>query len=294
MIILCFGITYFVWGSTYLFSAIALEQLPAFSLCGIRYLTAGGLILLLSLFFSPSRPTLLELRNAIIAGTLFMGLGATGAILALNYLDTGLTALIIAGEPLIILLMLWLVDRKQPPRQAFLGVFLGIIGMYLLVTQDDLVGGPEQWKGVIIILLSMLAWGAGSIFVGRSSLPQSQLLNSGIQMLVGGIFSFIISLLIAEQLLSLEEYTSLTFISVTFLIIFGSMVAFTAFNYLLQNVATEKVVTNTYVNPIVAMGLGYYFRDELITGLSVVAALCMLIGVFFVNTSKREKETPSH
>ena len=222
-----------------------------------------------------------------------MGLGATGAIWALKYLDTGLTALIIAGEPLVILIMLWIVDRKHPPMKAFLGVFLGILGMYLLVSQKDLVSGPEQWKGVIIILLSMLAWGSGSIFVSRTNLPKSQLLNSGIQMLVGGIFSWVISLIISEELLPMAEYTSLTITSVLFLIVFGSVIAFTAFNYLLRNVSTEKVVTNTYVNPIVAMGLGYYFRDELVTVWSLVAALLMLTGVFFVNTSKRvEEENP--
>ena len=91
----------------------------------------------------------------------------------------------------------------------------------------------------------------------------------------------------------MAEYTSLTITSVLFLIVFGSVIAFTAFNYLLRNVSTEKVVTNTYVNPIVAMGLGYYFRDELVTVWSLVAALLMLTGVFFVNTSKRvEEENP--
>ena len=274
-------------------SAFALDQIPAFALCGIRYLTAGGLSLLISIFFfTPTRPTREEVQNAIIAGLLFMGLGATGAIWALNYLDTGLTALIISGEPLVILLMLWLIDRTRPSSRAFLGVLLGIIGMYLLVSQKDLVSEPEQWKGVIIILLSMLAWGYGSIFVSRSRLPKSQLLNSGIQMLVGGIFSWVVSLFVAEKLLSIGEYTYLTIGSVFFLIVFGSVIAFTAFNYLLKNVSTEKVVTNTYVNPIVAMFLGYYFRDELITNLSLVAALLMLTGVFFVNTSKATKENP--
>lgn len=222
-----------------------------------------------------------------------MGLGATGAIWALYYLDSGLTALIIAGEPLVILLMLWIVDRRRPPQRAFLGVFLGLLGMYVLVSQDSLVSGSEQWKGVIIILLSMLSWGIGSIFVSRCELPKSQLLNSGLQMLVGGLFSFAISLFLDEQLIPFENYTGLTISSVVFLIIFGSVIAFTAFNFLLQNVSTEKVVTNTYVNPIVAMILGYYFRDELVTGLSVLAAFLMLTGVFFVNTSKGTKENPS-
>ncbi len=293
LILICFGITYFVWGATYLFSAIALEQIPAFTLCGWRYLAAGGITLLVSaLMAKPKMPSFIELRNATIAGCLFMGLGATGAIWALYYLDTGLTALIIAGEPLVILLMLWLVDKERPPTRAFLGVILGIVGMYLLVSQDNLVSSANQWKGVVIILLSMLAWGSGSIFVSRSPLPKSQLLNSGLQMLVGGLFSIIVSLLIGEEVLAYSDYTNTTIVAVIFLIVFGSVIAFTAFNYLLQNVSTEKVVTNTYVNPIVAMLLGYYFLEELVTGLSIIAAVLMLTGVFFVNTSKGTKKKP--
>ena len=282
-----------MWGATYLFSAMALEQIPAFALCGWRYLAAGGITLLVGFIFTqPQKPSILELRNAAIAGCLFMGLGATGAIWALYYLDTGLTALIIAGEPLVILLMLWMVDQERPPNRAFLGVFLGIIGMYLLVSQDNLVSTVDQWKGVVIILLSMLAWGSGSIFVSRSALPKSQLLNSGLQMLVGGLFSICVSLLIGEEILAYTSYTGLTIVSVSFLIVFGSIIAFTAFNYLLQNVSTEKVVTNTYVNPIVAMLLGYLFLGEMVTGLSIMAAGLMLTGVFFVNTSKGTKKKP--
>lgn len=287
LIILSFAIIYIVWGSTYLISDFALEQVPAFKLCGIRYLLASLVTILIPLlFFKPSMPSLSELKNAAIAGFVFMGLGTGGAIWALNFLDTGLTALIISGEPLIIVLMMWLVNQKRPPTQAFVGIAMGILGMYLLVSQKTLVSGPEQWKGVIVILLSMLAWGGGSIFVSKVKLPESQWMNSAIQMFVGGLTTMMISFIIGERLQADIALTQKTIISLIYLILLGSVAAFTAFNYLLRTVSTEKVATNTYVNPIIAMYLGYQFNGEPITSLSIIAALIMLSGVFIINSNK--------
>ena len=291
LIVLSFAIIYIVWGSTYLASDFALEQIPAFRLCGIRYIIAAILTIIISLlFFSPSRPSKLEIKNACIAGVVFMGLGTGGAIWSLNYLDTGLTALIISGEPLIIVLMMWVVNAKRPPSQVFVGIALGMIGMYILVSQDSLVSSNEQWIGVIVILLSMLAWGAGSIFVSKVELPKDQWSNSAIQMLAGGIVTMLISVVIREQQDFSEPFTQKTWISVIYLIVFGSVAAFTAFTYLLRNVSTEKVSTNTYVNPIIAMILGYQFNNEIITIWSVVAAGIMLSGVFIINSNKKAVE----
>ncbi|MDA8693058.1 EamA family transporter [Saprospiraceae bacterium] len=291
LIILSFASTYIIWGSTYLFSSYAIEEIPAFRVCGYRY-TAAGLIILA--FFGlkgvKEKPTKLELINTCKAGFIFLGLGTGGAIWALNFLDTGLTALIIAGEPLLIVFLIWLIKKRPPARQTFLGIFLGILGMYLLVSQSTLVSGDDQWIGVLVIFLSMLAWGIGSIFVNDAPLPSLPFLNSGLQMLVGGIATFAISFLIGEQSVPIYEVSNRTLYSLLYLIVFGSIIAFTAFNYLLKNVATEKVVTNTYINPIIAMGLGYYFKDEIITNQSILAAMIMILGVFIINTNRLKKK----
>ena len=287
LIVLSFAAIYIIWGSTYLFAAFALEQLSAFGTCAMRYTTAAAIIfLLLPITGGYKRPSRLQLKNSIIAGFMFIGLGTGGAIWALNYIDTGFTALIIAGEPLIVVMMLWVVNRRAPSPKVFVGIALGIIGIYLLVSQRQLIYEPSQWIGLLVIVLSMLAWGAGSIFVNKSELPESQFLNSGIQMLVGGLVTALISLIIREENIFAVQWTFKTMFSLAFLIVFGSIVAFTAFNFLLRNVSTEKVVTNTYVNPIIAMILGYIFRDELITWQSVIAAVVMLVGVFIINTNK--------
>lgn len=288
LIIISFAIIYIVWGSTYLFSSYALDQIPAFKLCSIRYLVSGLITFCIMLFFfRPEIPSRAELINASIAGFVFLGLGTGGAIWALNYLDSGMTALIISAEPLIIVLMMWVANQRKPANQAFIGIALSMLGMYLLVSQKELVSSPEQWRGVLVIFLSMLAWGGGSIFVSKAKLPDSQWLNSAIQMTVGGLATLVISLILREESFSWSVLTTKTLGSLAFLIVFGSILAFTAFNFLLRNVSTEKVATNTYVNPIIALYLGYQFNDEVISLVSMLAALIMLAGVFIINSNKK-------
>ena len=294
LIIVCFGIIYLVWGSTYLFAAFGLEEIPAFQMCFYRYFIAGFLTLGLGFMIGKRWAyDSLTLRNAILGGVLMMGMGTTGGIWALKYLDSGLTALIIAGEPLIILLMLWAWDGQLPDKKAFLGVFLGILGMSLLVNQDILISTREEWYGLMAILASMLSWGIGSIFMSRVQVPDNTFINSGIQMITGGLVSLTFSMLAKEEQVSIVATSGLTLFSLSYLIILGSIVAYTAYNYLLRKVSTEKVVTNTYVNPVVALVLGYLFRDELITSKTVIAAIIMISGVYFVNTSRGTKK-PSH
>lgn len=291
LIILSFAAIYIIWGSTYLFAAFAIEEIPAFRVCGIRY-TMAGLIIFLFLFLKGIKiiPSKTEIVNACKAGFIFLGLGTGGAIWALNYLDTGLTALIISGEPLLIVFLIWIINKQRPMPKTLLGILLGICGMFLLISQKELVSSSNQWLGILVIFLSMLAWGIGSIYVNKAPLPKSQFLNSAIQMTTGGISTFIISLLIGESGMSLLDLSQKTIWSLVYLIVFGSIIAFTAFNYLLKTVSTEKVVTNTYVNPIIAMILGYYFHDEIISKQSILAAFIMIFGVFIINSNKAKDQ----
>jgi drug/metabolite transporter (DMT)-like permease len=292
LVVLSFLTIYIVWGSTYLAVAIGLEQIPAFQICSIRYIIAGCISLVLYQIFAPSKKTnKLELKNAIKAGFTFLGLGTGGVAWSLNFIDTGMAALIIAAAPLIIVILMWIINKTRPSNQTFAGVFIGLIGMFLLINQDSLMSDSRNWLGIVIIFLSIFAWGLGSIFVSKAELPKSQFLNSGIQMVTGGIFTIFVSILLGEKGASPIAYTINTWLSLAFLILFGSLAGFTAFNYLLKKVSPEKVATNTYVNPVIAMILGYYFRDEIISNQSVAAAVVLLFGVFIVNTTRRKSLT---
>ena len=232
-----------------------------------------------------------QLRNAAFAGFLFLGCGTGGVAWALQFIDSGFTALVISGQPLLVVLMMWAIDNKRPATQSFGGIFLGMIGMYLLVSQKELVARPEQWKGIITIFCCMLAWGFGSIFVTKADLPKPQMANNAFQMLAGGFSLFIFSLFLENPLTF--DYSAIplkSWLALSYLIVFGAVVAFSAFNYLLTRVSPEKVATSTYVNPIIALTLGWWFRDELVTSQSILAVIVMFTGVFFINSTPEQSK----
>ncbi len=285
LIIAAFFAIYVIWGSTYLFSAFAMDELPPFYMAGSRYFTAGVLLFILTAVTGRLQSiSKKQWSNALFAGLLMLGFGGGFVFWALLYVDTGFTALVISGQPLLVLLLMWLLQGQKPSNQAYLGIVLGMVGMYLLISQKTLITGPDQWKGVLAIFTSMLAWGYGTLFIAKADMPKPQMANSSIQMMVGGGLLLLASFTFEQPTqINILELESITYLSLTYLIIFGSIIAFSAFNFLLTKVSPEKVATSTYVNPVVALFLGWFFRDELITNQSLLAASIMLTGVFFIN-----------
>jgi len=270
-----------------MFVAFAVEEIPPFILASIRFFAASSIVFLI-IFFTTGfkRISRQQLINSSIAGVLFLGIGNGGMSYALQYIDSGYACLLTAAQPLFLLIMMWALDKKPLNLKAWLGVFIGMIGMYLLVGQDTIVLSMMQWVGTAVIMGCLISWGIGSLYVNRKEMPQSYLLNTGIQMLSGGVFLMIISYLMQEPSTQWGELKSITYLAMVILVIFGSIVAFTAFNFLLKHVSPEKVSTATYINPMVALALGYYFRDEVITTQTIVAAVVLFIGVYFISTNK--------
>ncbi len=284
---------YVVWGATYLFVSFAVRQLSPFYLSSIRFLLAATILFLIGLLLGRvQKPTRKQLINALGVGVFFLGVGATGVAWALKTVDSGFAALLISAEPLIVVFMLWGVNRKPPSALSFFGIALGMLGIYLLVSQKSIVVTSEHWLGVLAILTSMLCWGAGSIFISRADMPKSPFVNNALQMISGCIFALLISFSIEPSQASIFTWHPLTIYSVLFLVVFGSALAFSAFNYLLTKVSPEKVATGTYINPIVALILGWLFNHEIIPLQSIVAAAIMLTGVYFINTAKKVKLVP--
>ena len=288
LIIGAFFAIYVIWGSTYLLNKIAVEQLPPFMLAGVRFLVAGLLILAIALVMGKDiRISRKQLFNTVIAGFLFLSFGNGIVVWALKYVDSNFAALEISAQPLVILLMMWLLQGKKIQPMSLVGVGLGIAGMYLLITQKTVLQQEHSTAGILMIFSAMLAWGYGSLFVGRADLPSNYFVNTGYQMLMGGIMLGLMSLLFRETWVPFAKWGQDTTWAMALLVIFGSIVAFTPFNFLLKVVSPEKVATNTYVNPFVAMILGWYFLGEQITTQSVIAAVILLTGVYFINTRKK-------
>jgi len=288
LIILAFFSIYVIWGSTYLLNKIAVTELPPFKIASIRFISAGVIIFIIAKLMGISLAiTRKQLFNAIIAGFLFLTFGNGVVVWALKYVDSGFTALEISAQPLVVLLLMRILEGKKIQTMSVIGVILGIIGIYLLVSQKEIISQEGTILGIIMIFACMLSWGYGSLFVAKADLPSNYFVNTGYQMLTGGIMLFIVSQLFGETWSLPMEWSRPVQFSMIFLIIFGSIIAFTSFNYLLKAVSPEKVATSTYVNPIIALILGWYFLNEQITTQSIIAAVILLTGVYFINTRKK-------
>ncbi|NAS13278.1 EamA family transporter [Poritiphilus flavus] len=288
IVIAAFFAIYVIWGSTYLLNKIAVAELPPLMLAGVRFVVAGGIILLLALLSGKNlKISKKQFGNTLLAGFLFLTFGNGIMVWALKYVDSNFAALEVSAQPLIILLMMWILQGKKIRPMSLIGVFLGIVGMYLLINQKTVIAQENSIVGILMIFGAMLAWGYGSLFVGKGDFPDNYLINTGYQMLNGGILLGVMSLIFGENWSSPLVWSEQTLWAMLLLIVLGSIVAFTSFNYLLKTVSPEKVATNTYVNPIVAMFLGWYYLDEAITAQSIIAAVILLTGVYFINSKKK-------
>lgn len=288
LIIAAFFAIYVIWGSTYLLNKIAVAQLSPFMLAGVRFVVAGLLIFTIALLMGKSiRISRRQFFNTVLAGFLFLSFGNGIVVWALKYVDSNFAALEISAQPLVILLMMWVLQGKKIQPMSLVGVGLGITGIYLLINQDAVITHEYAPAGIVMIFAAMLAWAYGSLFVGTADLPPNYFVNTGYQMLSGGVLLWGMSFAVGETWVPMGAWAPGTFWAMGLLIVFGSIVAFTSFNYLLKVVSPEKVATNTYVNPIVAMFLGWYYLQEPIPLQSMLAAGILLTGVYFINTRKK-------
>ena len=290
VILLAFFAIYVIWGSTYLLNKIAVTELPAFKLAAIRFIVAGLLIFGIAKVLKISVAiTTAQLKNTIIAGFLFLTFGNGVVVWALNYVDSGFAALEISAQPLVVLILMRILQGKKVSTMSLIGVFLGFIGIFLLVSQKQLISQEGQITGMILIFACMISWAYASIFVGKANLPKNAFVNTGYQMFMGGIMLAIVSFCLGETWSSPLTWSTNVQWSMIGLTLFGSIVAFTAFNYLLKEVSPEKVATSTYVNPIIALILGWWVLNEQITVQSIVAAVILLTGVYFINSKRTFK-----
>ena len=288
LIVLAFFSIYVIWGSTYLLNKIAVTELPPFMLASIRFTTAALLIFMIAKILKYNlRITKKQLLNCTIVGFLFLTFGNGVVVWALKYVDSGFAALEISAQPLVVLLLMRVFEGKKIQPMSVVGVILGFIGIYLLVSQKEIISQEGTVIGMLMIFVCMLSWAYGSIFVSKADFPPNYFINTGYQMLMGGIMLCIVSFLFGEEWSLPTEWSQPVQYSMLLLILFGSLIAFTSFNYLLRVVSPEKVATSTYVNPIIALILGWYFLNEQITTQSIVAAVVLLTGVYFINTKKK-------
>ena len=288
LIIAAFFSIYVIWGSTYMLNKIAVSELPPFMLAGFRFLIAGILVFIIALLAGfKLQITRAQLKNCAAIGFLFLSFGNGVVVWALKYVDSGTAALQISAQPLVILLLMRFFEGKKIQPMSIIGVVLGVIGIFLLVSQQEIIQKEGNLIGMLMIFACMLSWASGSLLAAKADVPANFFVNTGYQMVIGGSVLLVASLLFGETWSSPTTWSTDVQWSMVALVIFGSIIAFTSFNYLLKVVSPEKVATSTYVNPVIAMLLGWYFLNEVVTTQSIIAASILLSGVYFINTKKK-------
>lgn len=287
-IAIALGAVYVIWGSTYLAIRFAIETIPPFLMAATRYLTAGTLIYGWSRLRGAPRPTLIQWRSALILGASLLLVGNGGVVWAEQHVDSGLAALLISTEPLWIVILVWLrTGRKRPDWRVIAGLFLGFVGLMLLVRPGS---GSVNALGAGALVLASLSWAWGSIYGQRAPVPSSPLTTTGMQMLSGGVWLLLASTLTGEpSRFAPSAVTAKSLLALGYLIVFGAIVAFTAYVWLLRVAPPVLVSTYAYVNPVVAVLLGWFFAGEPLTLKTLAAAAVILTGVALISLAQSRR-----
>jgi drug/metabolite transporter (DMT)-like permease len=286
------AVVYVVWGSTYLFILLASRTLPVFVMTSLRFLIAGGLLYAWAVRRGDrvgDRPGRREWIAACIVGALLFLVGNSGVALAEKRVDTGIASLIIAAVPLWMALFDRVACGQRLSRTAVTGLALGFGGVALLAWPS----GPNRidvW-GALALLVSGSAWAAGSLYSRRAPLPRRPFVSAGMQMLAGGVMCAIVAGATGE-VTQIHDVSTTSILALLYLIVVGSWLAFTCYSWLLRNTRTSLVSTYAYVNPLVAVFLGWAVENEKVSVRTVVAGAVILVAVSLIVTPpKGERAT---
>ncbi len=299
-LILAFATIYVVWGSTYLAIKIAVETMPPFLMASARFLVAGALITGFIALTRGFRATPRQWRDNALIGA-FLLLGGNGLVSwAEQKIPSGITTLVISIGPVFIVLLDWAVhahfkDGKrgsQPNFATFAGLALGIIGLGLLVGPDVMRTGPGglDLPRVIGLVFACLSWSIGSIYTRYASTPAEPFTGAAIQMLTGAVWLFLVSLVRGE--LNEFDFAAISGRSAfawSYLVVFGSLIGFTTFVWLMKHSTPSRVATYAYVNPIVAVFLGWLILDEPVGPRTLVASAVIIAGVAIITVARNRQ-----
>ncbi|NOY22939.1 MAG: drug/metabolite exporter YedA [Acidobacteria bacterium] len=294
-LVIAFGLVYLIWGSTYLAIRFAVETLPPFLMAGIRFLVAGTLLYGWMRIRGAKRPTFRHWKStAIVGGLLLLG-GNGGVVWAEQIVPSGITALMIATVPLWMVLLYWMSPGgKRPSLQVWIGVVIGFFGIVLLVNPFASVNSFRvDPVGAAVLCFATISWSIGSIYSRNAPMPPESLLATAMEMLTGGFLLTLAGTVSGEwNHLNLAAASFRSLVSVAYLIVFGSLVAFSAYTWLLKHTTPARVSTYAYVNPVIAVFLGWALAGETVNSRIGVAATVIIFAVVLI-TTYRDKRASS-
>lgn len=284
----CLGAVYIIWGSTFLGMKIATEKVPPFLISGLRFMLAGSILLIVGQLREKIWPTARQLRAAILVGALLIGIGNSAVALAVRYMPSGLVALIVAALPAWFVGLDWaFFSKKRPATLTLLGILVGFVGLFFLFNpfSQDTVRDYPLWP-IIIVVAGSVSWAFGSLLVQRLPMP-TQITSTAIQMLSGAAVSLLLSAIFEQQWASIFEMTPVTLSAYFYLVFLGSLVGFTSYSWLAKNAPTRLTATYAYVNPVVALFLGWLVANENLTLHAVIASGIVVAGVVLMTMGKQ-------
>jgi drug/metabolite transporter (DMT)-like permease len=291
LLIAAFGAVYIIWGSTYLAIRFAVETIPPFTMAGLRFFAAGVMLFVWERMRGTARPTFVQWRTAAIIGGLML-LGGNGVLAwAEKTVPSGIAALLVAFVPLwMVVLTALRPGGNRPSRPVVIGLLLGLAGLVLLIGPSDVVGGAALDRvGALSIVFAAFCWALGSVYASTAPQHPSAFLSAGLQMLTAGLMLLLTGFLLGERIVPGTVSLKST-MALVYLITIGSILAYTAYNWLLRNADTAKVSTYAYVNPIVAVFLGWVLADEILSPRMVLAAGVIVGAVALIITAKAKRQ----
>ena len=300
IMIAAFAAVYIIWGSTYLAIKYAIDTIPPLLMAGVRFLTAGAVLMTWARFTADyEKPKAAHWRSALIVGTLLLLFGNGGVVFAERYISSSLAALIVAMEPFWVVILSWLWLRSSRPNlKVVSGLLAGFVGVWLLISSHGPTGDGDHSGYMLWATLALVGgtffWAAGSLFGLRAAAPKSAIQTAGMQMLAGGAVLLIVSALFGEwSQVSLAHISSASIYGLAYLVMFGSIIGFTAYSWLLRNAPPPMVATYAYVNPIVAVLLGWLIAGETFTGQMLLGAGVIVGSVVLITSQEKDEDNSS-
>src|SRR5467141_1008065 len=288
LVLVAFAAVYVVWGSTYLAIRIGVESFPPLILAGLRHFTVGLFLYPVLRRKTGISPTVAHWRTAVIAGALLLFVGNGGLSWAEQTVPSGIASLLVASVSLWLVIVDWLrPGGVKPVPRVVMGLLIGFAGLALLVRPAHL-GGSERVdpRGAAVLVFASLAWACGSLYSKHGGMPSSPMLGVAMQSFAGGAILLIAGLFAGEfHALHLGAISLRSWLALAYLIVFGSGIGFSAYIYILHKSTAARVATYAFVNPVVALFLGWLIVGEAITLRTVIAAAVILTAVILVITA---------
>ncbi|MEP7290898.1 MAG: EamA family transporter [Chloroflexota bacterium] len=286
LLVAAFAAVYLIWGSSYLGIHFAIQTLPPFLMTGMRFVFAGALLFGWARLRGTPMPTRANWKAALISGGILFVLNNGAIVWAEGHgLPSGIAAVLIATLPMWIVLLTWLRPGGTFPGGIVIaGLIFGFIGILLLF---DLQGNTLYLPGVVAVLFGAFAWAYGSLYAKNAPLPKSTALATGMQLLCGGLLQFAIAIPTGE-LASFDpaQVSTVSWLAMLYLAIVSSIIAYSAFAWLMRVTTPTKVSTYAYVNPVVAVFLGWWLANEPLTPRTLIAAAIIIGSVIMINGYK--------